>query len=107
MQKQLAGGWLATTDRAESSYGLPVYVSPQGVAHSIQEAVQALLPVVRKARHHSQHDVARRIGVIDQTIASWEQGKRRPVGLYAAAIERYILAISLAGYESDLREEKA
>ena len=57
----LAPGWTATTERAESSHGLPVYVATEcdhgkDIAHSLEEAIgcgaaaaEAAMPAIREA----------------------------------------------------------
>ena len=46
----------------------------------------------RQARGHSQSQAAEEMAVSVDTVQNWEQGRRRPHGLYARAARRYIAA---------------
>ncbi len=100
MNKQIAEGWVATTERAESSYGLLVYVAEQcehgqDIAHSIHEAIACgLLQAVRAERRHTQEQAAREMGVTLSAVAKWESGVNAPRGLYEQAVECYVLGKS-------------
>jgi ribosome-binding protein aMBF1 (putative translation factor) len=98
MTQQIAANWTATTERAESSYGFPVYVAlrcPHGkdIAHSLDEALACrMLADVRRDRGLSQQALATRLGVSVGAVAWWEQGGRRPTGLYRTRLEEWLLA---------------
>jgi len=97
MHKQITDRWSASTDRAESSYGQPVYVAAQcphgeDVAHSLPEAIACgLLRDARAARGISQETAARQIGVARNSWARWEQGATQPEGLSVRALEQWLL----------------
>ena len=48
------------------------------------------LRAARKRRGDTQEDAARAIGCSWNTVARWETGSRRPTGLYAREVQRYI-----------------
>jgi len=93
----LGGGWTASTARAESSYGQPVYVAErcthgEDVAHSLEEALGCgMLAAVRAARGLSQQAAAAQIGCSVGAIRRWEAGTRRPVGKYRADLEAWLI----------------
>ena len=88
----IGGGWTATTDHAQSSYGIPVYLrGGGGAAHSLAEALAAgMLRDVRGARGHSQPEAARRIGVSTQSVHRWETSKTAPTILAQRALVGYL-----------------
>jgi transcriptional regulator with XRE-family HTH domain len=88
---QVTGAWVATCNRAESSYEMPVYVR-RGEAHSIQEAIQAgLLAEVMESRGHSLRQVAEIVGVEINTVYRWTSGRALPDATSLSRIESYIL----------------
>ena len=59
---------------------------------SIQEAVAAgMLGEVLAERGQTQEEAAAAMGCSQRIVSYWARGERVPLGLYARAVERYVL----------------
>jgi len=93
----VAPGWIAHRP-AGSVYASAVYVAAEcehgrQVAHSLRDAVGCgLIRAARAGRGLTQTQAAAEIGISVDALRSWEQGQRRPTGLYAQALARWLLS---------------
>ena len=97
MRKQLVTGWAVTDEHPDSECDELVCFGPFGERHTLEGAIgKGMLSEIRKARGHTQQEVADQICVSVHTVARWENGQTATVRVpLRKALTRYVLRYDL------------